>query len=57
MGGGGEGGGGGGGGSGFNNQTGSILVHLYPLIYINLHVKYGSNPFSNMEAIHFELKY
>ena len=22
---------------------GSILVHIYPLIYINLHVKYGSN--------------
>ena len=41
-------GGGGGGGSGFNNQTGSILVHLYPLMYINIHV--------NMEAIHFELK-
>ena len=39
------GGGGGGGGSGFNNQTGSILVHIYPLIYINLHVKYGSNTF------------
>ena len=26
-----------------NNQTGPILVHIYPLIYINLHVKYGSN--------------
>ena len=25
----------------FNNQTGSILVHICPLIYINLHVKYG----------------
>ena len=37
------GGGGGGGGGGFNNQTGPILVHIYPLIYINLHVKYGSN--------------
>ena len=23
-----------------NNQTGPILVHIYPLIYINLHVKY-----------------
>ena len=34
---------GGGGGGGFHNQTGSILVHIYPLIYINLHVKYGSN--------------
>ena len=31
------------GGGGFNNQTGPILVHIYPLIYINLHVKYGSN--------------
>ena len=31
------------GGGGFNNQTGRILVHIYPLIYINLHVKYGSN--------------
>ena len=34
---------GGGGGGGFSNQTGSILVHIYPLIYINLHVEYGSN--------------
>ena len=37
------GGGGGGGEKGFNNQTGPILVHIYSLIYINLHVKYGSN--------------
>ena len=22
---------------------GGILLHIYPLIYINLHVKYGSN--------------
>ena len=28
---------------GFNNQTGPILVHIYPLFYINLHVKYRSN--------------
>ena len=35
--------GGGGGARGFNNQTGPILVHIYPLIYIYLHVKYGSN--------------
>ena len=34
---------GGGGGEGFNNQTGPILVHSYPLFYINLHVKYRSN--------------
>ena len=26
-----------------NNQTRPILAHNYPLIYINLHVKYGSN--------------
>ena len=32
----------GGGGGDFNNQTGSILVHTYPLIYINVHVKYGN---------------
>ena len=31
------------GGGGFNNQTGPILVHTHPLIYINLHVKYESN--------------
>ena len=31
------------GGGNFNNQTGPILVHIYPLIYINLHVQYGSN--------------
>ena len=37
------GGGGAGGGGGFNNQTGPILVHIYPLIYINLFVKYESN--------------
>ena len=46
-------------GSGFNNQTGSILVHLYPLTYINLHVKYGSNPFlikiQNMKTNYFSL--
>ena len=29
----------GGGGGGFNNQTGPILVHIYPLFYINLHAK------------------
>ena len=45
-------------GSGFNNQTWSILVHLYPLTYINLHVKYGSNPFwikKNMKTNYFSL--
>ena len=35
--------GGGGGEGGFNNQTGPILNHIYPPIYINLHIKYGSN--------------
>ena len=29
---------------GFNNQTGPILVHIYPLFFNNnLHVKYRSN--------------
>ena len=28
-------------GVGGNNQTGPILANIYPLIYINLHVKYG----------------
>ena len=32
-----------GGGGTSNNQTGPILVHIYPLCYINLHVKYRSN--------------
>ena len=35
--------GGGGGGRGFNNQTGPILVHIYPLFNNNLHDKYRSN--------------
>ena len=39
----GAGGVGGGGGGGFNNQTGAILVHIYPLFNNNLHVKYRSN--------------
>ena len=30
-------------GVGFNKQNWLILSHIYPLIYINLHVKYGSN--------------
>ena len=39
----------GGGGAGnawgedFNNRIGSISVRIYHLIYVNLHVKYGSN--------------
>ena len=32
-----------GGGGGLNNQTGPILVHIYPLFNNNLHVKYRSN--------------
>ena len=28
----------GGGGGGFNNQTGPIWLHIYSLIFINLHV-------------------
>ena len=27
-----------------NNPTGPILLPSYPLTYINLHIKYGSNP-------------
>ena len=27
-----------------NNLTGPILLPSYPLTYINLHIKYGSNP-------------
>ena len=27
-----------------NNQTGPILLPSYALTYINLHIKYGSNP-------------
>ena len=33
----------GGGGGGFNNQTGPILVHIYPPFNNNVHVKYRSN--------------
>ena len=36
-------GGGGGGGLQLNNQTGPILVHIYPPFNNNLHVKYRSN--------------
>ena len=27
-----------------NNRIGPILLPSYPLTYINLHIKYGSNP-------------
>ena len=33
----------GGGGMSINNQTGRILVHIYPLFNNNLHVNYRSN--------------
>ena len=56
--------GGTGGGGGFNNKTGSILVHIYPLIYINLHVKYRSNlirtcwfKIQNMTKIYYFFKW
>ena len=36
----------GGGGPGWpiNNPTGPILLPMHPLTYVNLHIKYGSNP-------------
>ena len=37
-----------GGGGGFNSQTGPILVHIYPLIHINLHVKYAKQSDKNL---------
>ena len=49
-----------GGGGGFNNQTGPILVHIYPPFNNNLHVKYRSNlirtfwvKIKNMKKIYF----
>ena len=46
-----------GGGGGFNNQTGPILVHIYPLFNNNLHVKYRVKTFwvkiKNMKKIIF----
>ena len=30
-------------GEGLNNQTGPLLVHIYPLFNNNVHVKYRSN--------------
>ena len=36
--------GGGGPGCPINNPTGPILLPRHPLTYINLHIKYGSNP-------------
>ena len=39
------------GGSGWpiNNRTGPILLPSYPLTYINVHIKYESNPISYRE--------
>ena len=37
-----------GGGGGGTGGTGPILVHIYPLFYINLHVKYRSNIMHDM---------
>ena len=34
-----------------NNRTGPILLPSYPLIYINLHIKYGSNPIRFFKVI------
>ena len=34
-----------------NNQTGPILLPSYPLTYINLHIKYGSNPIRFFKVI------
>ena len=34
-----------------NNRTGPILLPSYPLTYINLHIKYGSNPIRFFEVI------
>ena len=46
-------GGGGGGDPGWaiDNQIGPILLPSYPLTYINLHIKYGSNPIRNFKVI------
>ena len=37
---------------GFNNQTGPILVHIYPIFNNNLHVKYRSNLISHVGPLH-----
>ena len=34
-----------------NNGTGPILLPSYPLTYINLHIKYGSNPIRIFEVM------
>ena len=34
-----------------NNRIGPILLPSYPLTYINLHIKYGSNPIRIFKVI------
>ena len=48
--------GGGGGGVGFNNQTGPIVVHIYPLFYTNLHVKYRNNIMNTFWVLKYKNK-
>ena len=38
-----------------NNQTGPMLLDSYPLTYINLHIKYGSNPINTIKILHYLL--
>ena len=53
--------GGGGGWTGWRSiiRLGPILFPSYPLTYINLHIKYGSNPFSIFLSyrIHEEMRW
>ena len=44
-------------GGSFNNQTGPILVHIYPLFYNNLHVKYRSNMIQKLLSFKIKKKY
>ena len=34
-----------------NNRTGPILLPSYPLTYINIHIKYGSNPITGRNDV------
>ena len=34
-----------------DNRTGPILLPSYPLTYINLHIKYGSNPLLSYRSL------
>ena len=42
---------------GFNNQIGPILVHIYPLININLHVTYVKQSDKNLLSWNTKYKY